>query len=36
MTAITYAGMTTREVDFDRARQELADFLKSDQFDVAE
>ncbi len=36
MTAITYAGMTTREVDFERARQELADFLKSDQFDVAE
>ena len=36
MTPITYAGMATREVDFDAARQELANFLESQSFDVVE
>lgn len=36
MTPITYAGMSTREVDFEAARQALAAFLENNSFDVAE
>ena len=34
--AITYAGMQTREVDWELARQELAEFLEGDSFGVTE
>ena len=36
MTSITYAGMSTREVDFDAAREALRDFLECSSFDVIE
>ena len=36
MEPITYAGMSTRQVDFDLARKLLADFLSSENFDVTD
>ena len=36
MEPITYAGMSTRQVDFDTARALLEQFLGADTFDVVE
>ena len=36
MQPITYAGMATRQVDFEYSRQVLSEFLESQSFDVVE
>ena len=36
MEPITYAGMATRQVDFEYSRQVLSEFLESQSFDVVE
>ena len=36
MEPITYAGMATRQVDFEYSRQVLSEFLDSQSFDVVE
>ena len=36
MTPITYAGMSTRQVDFEKSREELQAFLRSDNYEVTE
>lgn len=36
MEAITYAGMATRQVDFEAAREALSEFLESQSFDVVD